>query len=545
VGAEAVVRVGEELMAWSAAFLSELTKRSLRMIFVLRPIADPVGTWGFDPTTGWPYQAAWELSTAPLKGLKSAVPCIAAVHVDGCDLQPRSWSTSIGAFSVTIAGLDVVGALVGKVTRGTFVELVAGFAGWDVSQYEPVAIGQIRNITLTGQMARIDCRDILAAIQSRPTTSGDQAALFWNTLGGATRQSTTIITANYTAGAATINITSSTGFARQDDGGGALKGALKITPNAGSDFYLTFTGKTATTFTGLSATGQFGTTAATANIGNAVKECVYVDDHPIDLFRRIWASTGTAARNGAYDWLPADWGCGYIDRLLDHDDMDSYKTASTPASGSSDWDLLPTATQSDGLSYLLGVLAAGGFYPTMRQGRITVRCGHDPHGGVIAAVTRITDDDIVDGSTTSMLWDDQLSAEYNSITVGTSAATATSTEPVGSLPADNTVTYDAAAYTWSNSAGWNSEMLARLKPWAVRIPERHTMTLRGLQWGRLAVGDIVEITSSRLRGRLKSTSGGMVRRIAEVTQVSPGWMSEHASTRIAVHALPDTSEMAY
>lgn len=527
-------------MGWSDEFVAEIAKPTCRPLFVFRPIDNPVGTWG-----NWPHQTPWCFTSGSITGLQDATPAISAVSVDGCDLTPRSWSSSVGGFGIDLAGVASIATLAGRATRGTFVEVLCGFAGWGIDRFERIAAGQLQNITVSGNRVHVQCRDLLMALSQRPTIASQQAALYYASV-GTIPVATTVATTNYVAGAATLKVTSTTGFVKQNDGGGALLGVVRVTPNIGADFYLTYTGLTATTFTGCSATGKFGTTAANAPIGKAVAHIPYVDDHPIDWFRRTWASTGTPARNGTGDWLPADWALGLADRILDHDDMDRYKARSSPASGSADWTILALAAETDGLSHITGVLALGGWFPTMHQGRITVRCCLDPYGLGADVVAEITDDDIaINGIEEHQLWDSALSIEYNFVHTITPTSDATHAESLGSLPGEDSITYDAYAYTWTNGAAWNTALYARLGPWALRVPERVVVSLRGLSWARLSVGDLVEVTSRRLRGRLPSTWDGFDRRRVMITQVSPQWMGGSAQTRVSFAVLPDASEVAF
>ena len=276
-------------MAWTPDFLGQIEGAGvpIRPMYILETITPPEEVGRGE----WRLVSHETLYGLPLLGTGWG-------RIQGTGVQPRSWAISAGGWSVPLVGR--VEALKGRIWRGQLVRLRIGFPGWAENEYEPVALGQVWNLRGTPGRYTLEMRDIFSALGSRITATASYQPLFHDV------GTSTALTAAYTAGDAAITVTSTAGFARQDDGTGTLKGGLLITPDAGSPFYLTWTGTAGggTQFTGLPAVGQFGTTAGDAAIGKAVTEVVYFDDDPISAVRKIlaggtWASPALAARLAA------------------------------------------------------------------------------------------------------------------------------------------------------------------------------------------------------------------------------------------------------
>jgi hypothetical protein len=227
-------------MSWSNALLSDLAQPRIQPLFLLRTVTvnDAPGVGGYvaasDPAIGDPIIAR------------------GGVRVNGATLQPRSWTSTLGSFSVQLAG-DLT-ALKACVTRGTFVELLLGFPGYKASDYEILAVGQVQQLSGgTPCSATLTCRDLLSALRCRPTTTAGTAALGWRLTGAETT-----LAADYTAGAATLDLASVASFGLAS---ATTELACLVTPTTGDPFVLTYTGTSGTDLTGVAATAVHDTTA--------------------------------------------------------------------------------------------------------------------------------------------------------------------------------------------------------------------------------------------------------------------------------------------
>lgn len=514
-------------MAWTTRFQAALHDRTTRIRFVLESL---------DKDFDGALTGGLVLATSPGLGGVGVITHV-GTSTSAAEVSPLSWTSTIGAFSVGVVVEQVAGVL-GVVRRGQAVMLRAGFAGWTLDEFEPIAIGQVRNVRGSVPNFVIECRDILGLLSARVTTDAGKMSLFHG-IGTATTRTT--LSAGYTAADTTLSVTSDTQLVKQNDGSGALNGVVLVSPSSGDPFFLTFTGYGAgPVLTGVSTTGQFGTTAVNAASGSQVYAIPYLDDHPIDAVRRILTSTGTANGNGAYDWLPETWGYGLPERFVDGDDMTFFRGLSTPASGSDDWDILSATVQENGLSWMQQVLSLGGFFLTMSQGAITCRAAVDPNETATRNSISIDDRDIA-AIEDQELFDSSYPAEYGAVTFETGSASTTRTAAsLQTLPAGGTYEYDASGLVFTNEAAWRTEVLDRLEPWATRVPERLVVRCSGRRTALLAPGDVIELTSRLGRGRLPTTRFGYAERRALVSAVSPDWIG--GSVRLALRVLPRGDE---
>ena len=266
-----------------------------------------------------------------------------------------------------------------------------------------------------------------------------------------------------------------------------------------------------------------------------------MDDHPIDAARKIIASTGTALGNGAYDTLPASWGYGLSDLLIDHEDMGRWKGYSSPSAGSADWDWVSLTAQANGLQWLQSRLSLGGFFLAIRQGRVTCRCCQDLNDGTVSALDpglyqtgiEITDDDVLTWDAWES-WDTSYGTESLTTKIVTDSSSSTTTGHINGLPAENIRTYDLSSLIFANEPAHRANLAGRMPWWSNRIPERVVCTTGGLSHARLCAGDVVSITTTAIGPRTDRSGAGYQERRAMIVRSSPDWWNGSVVLDLAV-----------
>lgn len=186
----------------------------------------------------------------------------------------------------------------GQITRlaaftqlaGRQVTIEAGFLGMAEADYVAVFTGRVLDYTLAND-------NVTWQFQTTSLLVDQRKNIF---------RAATFLTAATTAVAAAINVKGTTDFPAAT--GGVLY--LRI-----DDEVVSYTGKTATTFTGL-LRGQLGTVAAAHAINAAVVNLAVLQGNPITLALQILTSTGLGT-NGPYDVLPACVGLSIDQTLVD------------------------------------------------------------------------------------------------------------------------------------------------------------------------------------------------------------------------------------
>ncbi len=504
-------------MGWSSEFVQAIGAERVTPIYVVEAV-----------NVSGSLRGTWRISTTSRLG----DPIIAPQGIQGdsgTELTMRTWRSRIGSWSVMLQGN--LAAFIAGCTKGQLCRLLIGFPGWPIERFQAVALGQVWNIIRTGDGYRMDVRDIESALRTRLTTTDQEDALFDDITAGAV---TTVASTNYTTGLGTLSVADSSKCLRQDDGSSALKGVVRVTPTSGDPFFGTFTGVSGNDLTGFVGGLFGGGVDANAAIGQAVETFAFYDDHPLDMLRRVLLSTG--AHSGTWDWGRQTWGYGLDASLVDHRETNKWRKRSKPASGTDDWEFV-SGEQTNGLEWLASAIAPGGFFWTVRQGQIAGRCVLDPYRQSVTTDLHITDADIARVAVHEY-WDSRLQLESNRVQYDANGGS-TSTIATGAasaMPAQTkaTVTLD---HVWQNASALNTEVSNRLSVWHLRLPERLGLVLRGWRLAQLAIGDIVPITSRRIRGRLPTTRSGYVEQRAMVTGVSAAWFG--ADTRVGLAVLPD------
>lgn len=471
-------------MSWSPTFLAELAAPEQRPLLLLESVS--VGS--FRPVGGDLRVASWVASGNYKAGL---IPGMCSINWGR--LTPGSWRRSHSSATFVLTGDTDIRS---ETTRGQMVQLRVGWRGWDLGEFEPVWVGMVRALTYDARahVWRLDCVDLVGALTSRFTDNADEAPLF-HSLGSTT------LAALYSHGVSTTLVLNGTTGLEESSAGGGEGYLVEITPSSGAaPFYVHASTLTVSTLSGLTV-GRYGTTGATAAAGSAVRFGVYSVSHPLNLARRVLASTGTSGANGSRDTLPSGWAYGIPAEFIAGGDIEAHVSLSTPAAGSSSWDLFAFDEAPNGLGWLEAFLAGGGFFLGLHQGQITARAVLSTLGGASPHEIQITDDDLVPGGLTYAAWAQDVPIEYSRIYarsgtyVSTLAETGVYSRPVLD---DHTYWLD---WCWSATADWPTSVLDRLGAYLLRVPEALSVQLRGWGKGTLSPGDTVLVSTSHVRSR--------------------------------------------
>lgn len=486
-------------MAWGSAFREEIAKKRSRPRFVLE--VAPVRL----------YLSGAGLNLSSHKGIDGYPSALTpqGSSITGGQLHVGDWSCTTGELSIGIrSNIDIRQ----RVPRGVLVALRMGFAGWDVSAYERVFLGQVQDVRWTGTQWQLQARSMLGALITRFSQTPLESSLFYEL-------AETTLAEIYTAGEADIDLTSVTGLARIS-GDDYL---IQITPDEGDPFFLTANGISTNTVTGCSASGQLGTTAAAAASGNTVVLCAFIERHPVLAALTVLTSTGVGD-NGPYDVAPESWGFGLPREYIDLTDCIRTIAITNPASGSTLWDVYSAGVVDDGASWLRGLLAPGGMWLCDRQGDITIRAA-EAVGQWAYEVESIRDEEIVEIRYSA--WDPTQPAEYGNLTIRASSGAGSGTllDSLDSRPAITTreVTWP---YCEENENEWALRGVARLAAYSSRVGESFEITLSGWRLAHLAPGDHV-IVSSRF---VKTRFG--IEGLALVTSCQADWFGSTTTLRV-------------
>lgn len=448
----------------------------------------------------------------------------------GTSVNTFTWAAQPGTFGFSIAG--DTSQIRANMWRGQLVEITCSLDGGGV--WEPIAIGAIWDVSGSVAGLRVECLDLLGAMRSRYTAEVGEQALFFD-MGDAV---STDLAASFNFGTATtISVDDTTGF----NSAGVL---LLDHPNlTNGPFYVSYTGKTSNSFTGVSTTALYGSTGQPMPDGTATAASA-IGDHPIDVVRQILTSTGQAY-NGAYDVLAESFGYGFEDRHVDHHDCDRFKLHTTPASGSGDWVFLADAPQDSGYNWLQSVLQLGGFFLRIRQGRISVSGAQLLTIGTTTSALlnsvyspsglTITDDDLDPAQFPAWsAWDSNHTLEYATHRVRTATGHSDASEAITGLPAGVLWRDNLRDHVLENETNQRALLLLRLKQWRLRVPERLTISWTNPRLIQLAAGDAVRLNLNRAAGRLVSSARGYRDHWAMVVQNNPDWQRMRGTMTLVV-----------
>ena len=280
---------------------------------------------------------------------------------------------------------------------------------------------------------------------------------------------------------------------------------VQITPSSGEPFYLKFSASTGTTLT-VGTTGEFGTTAVNASVGDVVTGIVYLNGHPASIVRRLLQSSGTAdftantaGDNGAWDVYPKTWG---FDLLSEYVDLDSFallkSTLMTVSSGNYQVELLIDAPIANGVSWLSGWLAPLGMFLREHQGQLSAWAVQNPEETASQFESfGVTSTDLSAGG---LRWSPMMpDGVYSSSKV-------TATNPSGvaeaedgnsiltALPLFQQYTRDLTGIIRNNSALVVSEALLRMKLWDLRRRIDLGCSFSNLGLARMGCGGLTHVS---------------------------------------------------
>lgn len=501
-------------MTWSPPFLDELQHRS--RFRVPRYVLEDFDVPGFGNLVG-----GLRLSSHDEGPYYSAV-----IASSGHAFSPGS--LTIGEWSAVVSSARI--ALTAKVDfrrrvrRGQILQLRVGYRGWALADYQRVFVGQFQDVSEESGLLFVEIRGLIAGLSTRFNDDTAEPDLFSN------YPASTTLAEAYTAGAEPEIELSSTADAEKDSDGG--KYLIRITPTTGDPFYVTGTALL-TTPDRLDGTaeGLLGTTAVNALNGDTVDWGWHIEDHPIDIARKLLATwDGT---NGPYDTLPTTWGIGLPDALLDHNDMDAMKAICAPSSGTAVWNVLGFDIESDPLALLNRILTPAGLFLVERQGKLTVRWGSHTADDS-REVHRIFESDIVSLDRYHS-YNPQSPVEYNTFRAITPINAATGLSgTITSRPWRGVVDTELP-YISDNATAWRTRIVNAIGPWYTRLSEVAYLTLCGWRFAHLCAGSYVEIYHRRLVPRSRRKG---VRWL--VLSVQTDWFG--ATTSIVVAHVPERAD---
>lgn len=497
-------------MSWSPTFLSAIAQPRLYPRFLLESVEDS----GFDP------------GVAPLKlsshgGVDGYTQAIAeGGNLSASLLGIGEWTGSASELTIPLTK-DVRDSA----ARGIIVVFRVGFAGWPESDYEAVFAGQIQSLDEAGPNRwSMTVRSIVGSLTSRLTQDIDYTGLF-----GACLSTDIAAGEAYNAvggvGPATITLTDAESAGAESDPPYPGNYLVQVVPDAGDPFLLRVSAPTfASTDLFTAETGAIlGTTASSASPGATVNICGYIQDHPVDVARKVLVSTGVDAANGPYDTLPETWGLGIPTFMVDDDDIDLTLSISTPSGvGTPLWDVYSVGPQEDGLAWLNGVLSPAGVIICERQGQITIRAVFPAYEPQYETV-EISDHDIV-SIERRQTWDSSVPIEFAYILVSTppydfldDTEASETFEELDSRPGSYSRSIQLP-YVGDDVSDWRRSVIDRLSPWSTRLPETIEMTLLGLRYAYLAPCDSIVLDTRYFRTRDQADLPTLM-----VLSVQPDW----------------------
>jgi len=508
-------------VGWSASFLSAMKGQRLAPSFRAR-VVQPAN------------------NDAP--GGAADLPAVAGLVVQSSRVSPQQWTSTLGGFSLDLA-VTHPASVHNYVRRGSIIEVLVGWEGWDEASYEPVARGRVRQVTGYGPSVRLECADLVSSTISRPSASSiTQASLFYDA-GAPVGPYTATSSGNHAVTATTFPMTAAidaTQFTRRTGGAGLLK----VDDGTAAVYYMTYTGISGANFTGCAIVGSFGSTKPAITLSGAtVTHVPYMRGHPFDIVRWVLCSTGSGS-NGAYDVLPKPWGLAMDDDWIDHSDVDYWRgSVVTATSGTYEWEVKVESRQTSGLSWLTSLLVPAGLWLTMRQGQLTMRAAQFLYPFTIASGVTITDEDWT-GEPTWEGWDSSVGYEYgrHKQTGPTLSQTQDSSVGVGSLPGGYVREYDCSSTHWQNEGAVLAGDRGRLYPWTLTVPERLVGRLGGLRYGTLCPGDGVYLTSGILAGRLEAAGHTLNERRGMVSSHAVDWLRASVAVEISLPPHPTDTE---
>ena len=469
------------------------------------------------------------------------------VNLGSAAVIPVSWQYVEGAWSLFVQipeGRRSAGRLYGALAvkalrRGAMVRLSVGRIGSNRTEYLPLKLGRIYAVRSAGhpRTYRVEVWDIQTAFRSRMTAtsvfSQERAKLFYGTAGAQDN----LAGLTYHPGAGFLTIDGDVADRFTFESGAA--GAIRVTSNAHGDFFLTYTATSApSTISGLSASGQFGTTANTAHAGQSCDAACLLQGHPIDILHKILVSTGDGT-NGPFDKYPRSWGLAVPRELVSESSFNQAKRILSVSGGNYDFSVIIEAEQADPSTFLSQIFGPAGIWLCVRQGQIICRVGRDMHtAGLQRQPEDLFDGDLLEVPVVHWYPTDQPQTYFRVVIQNDGAVLGFSRSSTSTLPVKEELVYNLLNVFRGKSTAHieriRDDIEARLGPWAHMLPEYVDVTLRGLR--SYAPGDVVSFTSSEAFGRLDGTRDGYRNRPVMVIRSAMDVNSN--STKLTLATLP-------
>lgn len=548
-------------MSWGSTFLTELDnkKHTISLRLILCPETSPALL-----TPG----PATEIVLTNYKETDSHDCLRAPCRTTGASVDPWTWRYTMGQLEIGFSAMRVVAGtefpdqilrdiLDAGVVRGSVVELWVGFNSTDPADFERVFLGVLFDIQSERGMGarsafRILARDGVALAQSVSNSISTVGSLFTTTF---TVQE--VLTLGYTVGDGTLTVADTTGFEFETGGTGAV-----VVDGSSDPFILTYTGITATTLTGCSATGQFYTTAAN-EAAATLAHAALLKGHPVDILRRILVSTG-AGTNGSWDDYPADWGLALPASYVDTTDMGDWKTATD---SSEVWNVLVEEAVPNPVQWIEGIWGRAGIFLVHCQGQITVRAAQD----ITASPTETTGITLTDSTISAVegwsAFDSSQPWEYTTVNLvtggdprsltqqehfletgsvvysfqsilsGAGTVVSTSSDAAFTKPSQETRDLDLSRCLWGTGYVGGNET-SRMAFWYLDVRESVTLFGRGLSWARFCPGDVVNVTTGLAFGYVESAGSGTYSAAKVMVTAGPDvdWLG--GTCRMRVSRLP-------
>jgi hypothetical protein len=500
-------------MPWSSAFLEELGRRRIAPRWVLEPVSGV----GFEPVSG-----ALKLSSHQESGFNECL-MIEGNNFSAGEVQVGEWGSTMSEMVLAIRAVIDIRPLV---ARGQAVVLRMGFYGWAVEDYEPIYYGVVQAIDRSGDAWSLTLRSLVSALISRMTTDEAFPNLFSNV-------STTELAAPGFLVASSVQVILDDASGAEVDSG--LDGyLLQIFSSLGDGvpFFMRVENRSGDTFD-IDDNDILGTVAEDAAVGDTVIICPYIHRDPVTAARRIIVSTG-AGTNGASDTLPATWGLGLPQALLDGDDVattDGFVATGDP------WDIYSTERVANALEWLQALLQPAGIVLCERQGLLTIRACFPPDDPQYETYT-VTDDDLMTLER-YQTWDSESPVELavvgaQSPGLGFDLGSGLG-EALTSKPASQIEVIDLDYVSVSEAPDWVDAILERRAPWQLRVPEKVEILCAGLRMAAAAPFDSLIVDSRHFE-----TRDGVELPTLMITKVQPDWW--RGTVRITACYVPTDPE---
>lgn len=463
-----------------------------------------------------------------------------SVRTQGSSISMRGWQATAGGFSFGVTA-TAYAQILGAWTGGTVVELLlrpARTSSGGAWPFERIGLGVIDRMRQVPGSAEITCRDLSAGLQARFTAVADDALLFANLPGE------TVTTVSSVA-STTVTLADASLFEFDSASAGVFKTAAGV--------YYKFTGKAGNDLTGCTLLdGSPGTPLATT----AVQPCAYLTGHPVRAALRVLVSTGLGT-NGPEDTLPETWGYALPEALVDgkYSRTAAGSLGGVAAGLGSNWHVVVDEPVTNGWSWLNSWLNPAGLFVDQRQGQVVIGAIQTPH--LASRVHTLALDDLATTGIEVEALDPQAVGEYGSVKLdfdGTGGSTifgTPGTDDLATLPCLGvaaTLSFEGftnGLATLVDSAGRTAiegDVENRVARYYTRRGERLSLTLGGLAAAQLHRGEIVRVSSTKVRSRMPAGLGapGLP---CMVTRIAPTWSG--CTVRASLVALPPSEARTF